>query len=560
MPIASRLLFSVSLLALTACEFWYQQSNRVAPGIDSPRIGNDGAAGSGAISGSSDVSGRGLNYLLDGRKSVVRRLSRTELVASLAQLTGEVVAQEDFPLEQQVLHQVTKLSGQSFGATEIPRLRGAVADFAAAKSASMLTKSQCRLMNTAQADCLWSWAKTLASNAFRRPLVAVEAERLKAIASEANGTAEADMLAVEAVLTSVFLAPTFLYRTEVGGEGRLTDREIATKLSYTSTGLPPDALLSSAAESGALRQPDTRRAHYQRLAKTAAGLNTHSLFVLDWLGALDVNFNNKSTATTAGLAANYASALRSSAVASISTVLQSTQPTVRSLLETTTFANDAVVKAVTETSIREGIRFGETPATQRKGLLMHPYVLAAHAKDGSASAFSVGSFVRESLLCEPKLSVPANAASLVRADPPPGLSQRQTLEYKTSAAPHCTGCHAQFADLGFAFAAFDGLGRWRIDEPNGKMWDFSGQSPLTWGAQTLTFDTASDLSSRLGALPQVQGCFAHRLANTVLGRNLTAGERTLSDSLDTVAEQSAGNIFSIIETIITSDEFISTTP
>jgi Protein of unknown function (DUF1588)/Protein of unknown function (DUF1592)/Protein of unknown function (DUF1595)/Protein of unknown function (DUF1585) len=508
------------------------------------------------------TSGRGSNYGFDGAPSPVRRLSREEIVATIGLLTGETPAKSELPAEQKVLHQVTHMSGQSYASSELPKLREAMAGFARPKAVAVLTRTNCKQTQQVQRDCLAAWGASVAQKAWRRALSTMEMDELKGLATEADGTVENDAGAVEGLLMAVFFSPSFLYRNEIGAPGPamsyavLTDQEIASKLSFTAAGLPPDAELIAAAQSGALRQPEGRVAQYNRLAASPAGIRTHALLILDWAGAADVNGATKNPAVTEGLPADAFPSLRSSALAAVEAVLRSSAPTLPNILNTTSYSKDPVVAAISGAVTRSGTDFGDTALTKRQGLLMHPYVVAAHAKEGAASVFAIGSFIREALLCEKLGSPPPDATSQVRGDQPAGLTQRQTLEYKTSPAARCTSCHAQFAPLGFAFAAFDPVGRWRVNEPTGSTWDLSGTSPLSWSAEPLAFQGPSEMSTALGTNAQVQGCFAHRLMSMVLGREPAAREIALSQQLDEVAVSTQGNPFEVLRSVVRSPEFI----
>jgi Protein of unknown function (DUF1588)/Protein of unknown function (DUF1592)/Protein of unknown function (DUF1585) len=532
----------------------------VLPPTQGPSGSGSGTSGSGGGSGSVDpvipIDGRGSNYSFEGKSSQVRRLTREELLTSINLLTGQTLAKADLPAEQKELHRVMHMAGQSYVSSELPKLREAIFSFSSAQAPAVLTRSACKKTLQAQRDCLMSWAVTLSEVAWRHTLADSEKTSLATLISEADGTLVNDVNAVEGVLDAVLFAPSFLYRNELGSPA-LNDVEIATKLSFTAAGVPPDTELMAAAKNGSLRSADIRLSHYNRLAATPAGARAHALLVLDWLGASDVNFQSKNPSVVDGLPSTFASDIRTNAIQTLESVLKSSRPTLPEMLGTTSYQSAATVTALTATAKRGGIDFGDTASTKRQGLLMHPYVIAAHAKEGAASIFAIGSFLRDALLCQKLGSPPANATSLVRTDTPSGLSQRQALEYKTSPSPSCISCHGQFAPLGFAFAAFDSVGRWRINEPTGAAWDFNGTSPLSWSSQSLSFSDPASLSDALASSPQVQGCFAHRLMAIVLGHEPSTREINLSKQLDEVATSSQGNPFEVLRAMVQSPEFIA---
>jgi Protein of unknown function (DUF1588)/Protein of unknown function (DUF1592) len=123
---------------------------------------------------------------------------------------------------------------------------------------------------------------------WRRPLGDEERERLFQLSSSA-ATAQ---VSVYETLMQVLLSPNFVFHLEEGrldGEAervRLTDHEVAARISFATTGSYPDDELAALADSGRLGELDTIRAQVERLIATEAGRAELRLFVEEWL-ALD---------------------------------------------------------------------------------------------------------------------------------------------------------------------------------------------------------------------------------------------------------------------------------
>ena len=119
--------------------------------------------------------------------------------------------------------------------------------------------------------CAQALIDGLAPLAYRRPLAADERARLLAVydAGVADGSFhDATRMLFEAILTS----PYFLYLVELGapeddrpGWYRLSDWELAARLSYSLCERPPDAALRKAAAAGELATDDALREHADRL-------------------------------------------------------------------------------------------------------------------------------------------------------------------------------------------------------------------------------------------------------------------------------------------------------
>src|SRR5690606_13972326 len=82
----------------------------------------------------------------------------------------------------------------------------------------------------------------------------------------------------------------FIYHTELGTANtpreasRLTAAETASPMEYLLTGMPPDAELGQAAQSGALETADGRRTQASRLLGLPAARPHLATFIKEWLG------------------------------------------------------------------------------------------------------------------------------------------------------------------------------------------------------------------------------------------------------------------------------------
>jgi hypothetical protein len=500
----------------------------------------------------------------DGQPSALRRLSRDEIVASMEQLTGSAPAHDDLPEEQRPGHGALLLSGTSFIATELGKLKQVVGDFASKAAPAMLTKSGCALTQQAQRDCLVAWSLKFSEQALRRPSRPTEAMRLQKIFELAGVTRDDDAGSVQAMLTAVFFAPSFLYRTEVGapvpgkaGLRALDANEIATRMSYLATLSSPDAELLDAAKAGRLKDGAERGRQFARLAATERGKRALAVFVLEWLGANERKVSQKSPKYLTGLGTDFEPSIRASADATIrKVVLDSADPTVAGLLSTDAYLTDAAIQKIRQPAGTGKTASGDTDDTARAGLMMHPHVLAAHTKEDGASPFQIGVFLREAFLCEPIPAPPAGAADMAKTDVPAGVTMRESFEYRTSGGV-CQSCHQLFAPIGYSFMPFDPVGRWVKQDPTGKPWDLSGSATLGGGA-ILAFKSPGELVRNLAKEPQMHGCFAQAALRWTFGRKLIMEDQELVSALNDVAKKSRGNVSGIFQAIVSAPGFVNT--
>lgn len=504
--------------------------------------------------------------VFSGRASGIRRLSRDEIVTTTTALVGQAPPRAALPEEPRTGYHPLRTSGVPYIGPELGKLYEVVKTFATDNSTAMLAQSGCVQAGQAEQTCLLTWAEGFATRVLRRALRADEAAKLQSILTSADGTPEGDKTAMNLALTALFFAPSFLYRTEIGvpdpenPSGRiLTPDEVAAKLSFFTSLGPADETLSAAALAGQLADGAVRVQQFERLRQTPNGKRALSLFIHEWLAANESRIAQKSAAYLNGLTPTVAADMRTGADSFIASVLGSADPTVRNLLTGKGYVSDPVLLPVTKASQDSGVATGDTPAFARLGLLMHPQVLSSHTKENGSSPFQLGLFLKEALMCDPVPPPPAGAAALAKTGAPAGLSMRESLEYKTSADAVCSGCHSQFAPLGYAFMPFDPVGRWLTQDPSGKAWDLSG-SVATLRGDALAFQSPAELAQVLAASPQVQGCFSQAALEWSLGRGLTGAEAPQIVALDAVLSTNGGNVIEILKQIVSAPEFINAAP
>jgi hypothetical protein len=533
--------------------------------------GGPNARGSGSSANGTDPANGGAPsatewpVTYDGHPSALRRLSRDELLATMTMLTGSAPLRDDLPADQRTPRGAIMLSGTSFIATELSKLKLVIDDFAQKTAPAMLTQSTCAKTGQPQRDCLVAWASKLGEQAFRRPLQPAEVASFQKIVGLAGSNASDDTSAVAGLLTAMFFAPAFLYRTEIGkpitsdpAQRALDANEIAARLSFMATLAPPDTELLTSAKAGSLSDGAERGKQFDRLAATDRGKKTISVFVLEWLGANERKVSTKSAKYLAGLDPSFEASIRANVESAIQSVMAGPNATVTELLTTRDFVTVAPMQEVTQPAGMGATASGDNAMTERLGLMMHPHVIAAHTKEDGSSPFVLGPFMREAFMCETIPDPPPGAANMARNDVPPGSTTRESLEYRTG-APLCQACHSKFSQLGYAFLPFDPVGRWvTVDPPTGKPWNLGGTITFDSG-RSLMFQSPSDLMTQLANEPQVRGCFGQAALRWMLGRELIEEDQDLVVTVNQVAKQTQGDVLAILRAAVSSPGFVNTT-
>jgi hypothetical protein len=138
------------------------------------------------------------------------------------------------------------------------------------------------------ASCADEFVEALGRRAYRRPLAPDERRSLQQAFTD--GARDGGFAAgAEVVLRIVLQSPNLLYLTELGPRDAtapvvtLTPYEIASALSYTVRGGPPDEELLAAAATGTLSSPVVREAQARRLIGQSETRHHFRRFILEWL-------------------------------------------------------------------------------------------------------------------------------------------------------------------------------------------------------------------------------------------------------------------------------------
>jgi len=325
--------------------------------------------------------------------------------------------------------------------------------------------------------------KTLLRRAYRRNVTADDLRRVR-LFYEA-GRAERDFdLGVQRALERVLVSPQFLFRIEQeptgaapGSVHRVSDFELASRLSFFLwSSMPDDALLDVAA-AGTLRRPDVLRREVTRMLADPRSRSLVTNFAAQWLFLRDVETKEADVY----LFRDFDEGVRAAFVRETELFLDSILRENRSVLELLTadytFLNEPLARhygipQVTGSHFRRVMLPKGSP---RRGLLGQGSILSITSYSTRTSAVLRGKYVLENLLASPPPPPPPNVPSLNTERSGKPLSMKEAMQLHR-ASPACAGCHAKMDPIGFALENFDALGRWRAEE-NGRPLEVTSALP-----------------------------------------------------------------------------------
>ncbi len=496
----------------------------------------------------------GADGLPDYRTSPgARLLTRREYAHSIESLLGVKVDPNLVPLEQQVAGHGQIAAAQGVGLDHVDAyyaLGLQVAETVVARDGM-----GCSFDDRA---CAAKYVEALLVRAFREPLSADARARYLAIL-DAPAAGSATRARLVTLIAAALSSPDFLYRKEIGsgsptadGVAKLSDYEIATRLSYLVGETGPDQPLLDAAASGALQSPAGRLAQLDRLLVGSDARLGMRGFVFDWLGLSEGKIENKDPEVLKATPPNYAVDALESLGLLVDNVLFDKERDFLRLLDADRFvANQSMA---TFLGIDGGASSGFGPlalnTAERRGVLMHPAVLAAHTKESGASPFPIGKFIYERVLCE-VIGKPAQVPS-VDATPMQGVTLRQKLEGMTAGSP-CSTCHSRIGPPGFAFLPYDPVGRYKPDDGLGRPYDTAGVVPV--GGDNVAFQNAPDLASKLAGHPNTARCVARRMFRWTFGRFEGEPDKPFLDGFQTSAVTGGAGVTAVLQALVGSETF-----
>jgi hypothetical protein len=322
----------------------------------------------------------------------------------------------------------------------------------------------------------------LASEAFRRP---VNDEDMKppmafyAMGRESGGDFEAG---IESGLTSILSSTKFLFRaepvaTQADAASRVTDLELASRLSFFMWSSGPDQPLIDLAVAGTLHDPKVLEVQVHRMLMDPRAESLVTNFAYQWLNIGHIDQVQPDPV----LYPDFDPALRAGFREEIRLFLGSVFRENRSVLDLlrsdTTFINERLALHYGIPNVR-GAQFRPVHLTNanRFGLLGKGAVLMSTSYGNRTSPVLRGAYILENITGTPPSSPPPGVEQFKENEAgKKALTVRQRLEAHRS-NPSCNGCHGVMDPLGFALENYDVVGAWRdVDRDAGDQIDASGQ-------------------------------------------------------------------------------------
>jgi Protein of unknown function (DUF1592)/Protein of unknown function (DUF1588)/Protein of unknown function (DUF1587)/Protein of unknown function (DUF1585)/Protein of unknown function (DUF1595) len=455
--------------------------------------------------------------------------------------------------------------GLGYGVTTLPHLQrlSIVGPFSVTGVSETSTRRAiftCRPTSpNEERQCAERIVNRLAAEAYRRPVGAQELAGLMAFYEQ--GAADSGFEGgIRTALQAILASPHFVFRFEripgnVGADGtyRISDVDLASRLSFFLWGTPPDETLLTAAEAHELSDPAGLDAQVDRMLKDPRIEALGTRFLAQWLRLQDLDKVDPDALSFPYFDATLAEAMHRETELLFDNIVREDHSVLELLTADYTFVNERLARHYGIPDVT-GSEFQKVayPDSTRRGILGHGSVLTLTSHAGRTSPVLRGKWVMEVLLGSPPPPPPPDVPPLdATADVQDGrmLTTRERMEQHRS-NPACRSCHMMMDPIGLALDNFGVTGEWRIKEngiPLDTRGDFYDGTPIA---------SPDDLREVLLSRPiPVLRTFTENLMAYALGRRVEPYDQPTIRAITREAAMHDNRISYFIKGVVTSPAF-----
>ena len=393
--------------------------------------------------------------------------------------------------------------------------------------------------------------------AFRRSIPESEILEYLALFHAAYKADPSFMVAIRLTLQAVLISPKFLFIAEDPNfdskPHKVTDHELASRLSYFLWGSLPDDELLKAADEGNLSDSRILQEQFKRMLGSQNSRKVRNFsqnFVEQWLGTRALGREFKPDKSIPGCDSELEGGMKYEPVFFFHEILTENRSLLDLLKADYTYVNRRLAR-----HYRIKGEFREQPKrvqlmdeNRRGGLLSMAAVLAVSSYPHRTSPVLRGKWILETILGDPPPPPPSNVPELEEsASSVSSESLRQRLELHRQDVA-CAQCHDRIDPLGFGLENYGVLGRWR-DKYEGHTVDARGALP-----DGTTFSGPAELKlALLGRKDQFVRHLTKKMLGYALGRGLTyydyCAVNSIVDKLRANDYKSHHLLFGIIQSV-----------
>jgi hypothetical protein len=319
--------------------------------------------------------------------------------------------------------------------------------------------------NADAVPCARKILTTLARKAYRRPVTDAETERLMNYFQRGRNEGGSFDAGVETALAFMLVNPQFLFRTEAdppnaapGTAYRISDLELASRLSFFLWSSIPDEQLLNLATQGKLKDPAVLEQQVKRMLADKRADALTGNFLGQWLYLRNLKGTSPDPQIFPDFDDNLRQAFQRETELFVGSVMHEDRSVVDLINADYTFVNERLAKHYGIPNVY-GNQFRKVtiPDPARRGLMGQGSVLTVSSYPNRTSPVLRGKWVLTNILGTPPPPPPPNVPPLKEVA---SGTMRQRMETHR-ANPACAACHKVMDPIGFSLENFDAIGQWR---------------------------------------------------------------------------------------------------
>ncbi len=338
--------------------------------------------------------------------------------------------------------------------------------------------------SVAEAACAKRILSRLARRAYRRPVRPTDLNALMGFFSTGYTKGGFDG-GIQLALERVLVSPYFIYRVEAdppqakpGVPYRISDVELASRLSFFLWSSLPDDTLLDLAIAGRLRNPAVLEQQVTRMVADPRSSAMIENFFGQWLFLRNMKLHRPDPKAFMDFDENLRNAFINETKLFTASQVRENHSVTELLSANYTFVDERLARHYGIPNVY-GPRFRRVTFTDdhRGGILGQGSLLSVTSMSNRTSPVKRGAWLLEHLLGTPPPPPPPGVPPLAESNEgqklPTSIRERMEQHRKN---PACAACHSKMDPLGFALENFDGVGQWREDDGESKV-DSSGILP-----------------------------------------------------------------------------------
>ncbi|HKE83707.1 MAG TPA: DUF1592 domain-containing protein [Vicinamibacterales bacterium] len=327
--------------------------------------------------------------------------------------------------------------------------------------------------------CARQIISTLARRAYRRAVTDADVDALFSFYQQEKTRTGNFEAGIEMALRRILADPEFIFRFEPTPAGvktpyRISDTELASRLSFfVWSSIPDDELLKLALD-GRLHQPAVLEKQTRRMLADPKARTLVTNFANQWLYLRDLKSANPDVTVFPDFDDNLRQGFQRETEMLFESVMREDRSVLDLLEADYTFVNERLAKHYGIPNVYgPDFRRVPVPSDARRGLLGQGSLLLVTSNANRTSPVIRGKWILENLFGSQAPTPPPDVPPLEEKPTATAKSVRERIE-QHRANPACAGCHKIMDPIGLSLENYDAIGRWRSEDEGVKI-DASGQ-------------------------------------------------------------------------------------